>query len=173
MAIKANRFSVLVIDDDPYETQFVERALALSSSIDGHVTAAADFADAMAHLSDRRFDLILLDNRLTRRLSALQTVPAINTIRGTMPLAVLTADTSPHYLICPESLGVDYIVDKIDLIKFMRSFAARSLIGITCNACEFEGMPSCPKNGGLAYPVPIGREAARLSLFENRTSLAL
>lgn len=151
MTETGHSYSVLLIDDDPYEIDFVQRALELSSSQPVTVIQESHLGPALDRLHNQSFDLILLDNRLSRTISAEIAVPAINALRVATPLAVLTADTSPDYLGCPNALAVDHIVDKLHLINFLRSrFSGRSsdpsqIKGTTCDNCEMQGRPACPR----------------------------
>lgn len=137
---------ILLLDDDIYERNFVERAMAISSPVPVLVTHALRIGQALEALTTQSYHLILLDNYLTRGMTVKHTIPAINNVRGNTPLAVLTSDTTPDYLSCPHDLGVDFIVDKINLVKFLQSQFDRKVAATVCDLCEFNGKSACKRN---------------------------
>ncbi|MGB6231498.1 MAG: hypothetical protein WBF53_15390 [Litorimonas sp.] len=120
MVAESPSFSVLLIDDDIEEKRVVERVLAALTDAPVQVDYATRCSEGVGRLNRRGYDLVLLDNRLSRAISAEFSVPFIRSAFNRAPLAVITTDTSPAYLQDPEQLGVDYVVDKADLIGFLR-----------------------------------------------------
>ena len=127
-------FAVILIDDDAAEKVLVERII--NSLTDqpfrfDHVTRCSK---AIALLDERSYDLVLLDDRLSERMSAKFSVPIIKAAIGADPIAVISNDISPEHLQDRTALGVDYIVDKVDIIAFLTSQMPRLLGGRASHA---------------------------------------
>lgn len=114
-------FRILLIDDDPQESQIIERILRTLTDRPFKLDQVLKCSHAITRLNEESYDLVLLDNRLSTRMSARFSVPIIKETLGSAPLAVISNDTSPAYLQDPKTLGVDYIVDKSDMIDFLRT----------------------------------------------------
>jgi CheY-like chemotaxis protein len=115
------KFSVILIDDDPAEKILVERVFKALTDVPFRLDHVTRCSKAIALLEQRPYDLVLLDNRLSKRMSAKFSVPIIKSAIGSAPLAVISNDVSPDYLQDPVTLGIDHIVDKADLINFLKS----------------------------------------------------
>ncbi|GLQ20948.1 response regulator [Algimonas porphyrae] len=115
------KFCVLLIDDDPFEARTVNRIFGALTDAPFYIAYVQKCSEAIALLDHRRFDLVLLDNRLSERISARFSVPIIKAAIGRAPLAIISSDTSPTYLQDPATLGVDFIVDKSEMITFLKS----------------------------------------------------
>lgn len=114
-------FSVLLIDDDPFEARTVNRIFEALTDARFRVDHVEKCSQAIPLLDQHRYDLVLLDNRLSSRISARFSVPIIKAAIGSAPMAIISNDTSPDYLQDPRTLGVDHIVDKSDMIAFLKS----------------------------------------------------
>ena len=114
-------FEVLLVDDDPFMRVLVERTLALLTDNQHEVTFETMCSDALHHVNRQTYDLILLDNRLSRTITARTTVPMFKKSRFQSPIAIISNDTGVDYLSHPSILGVDYVVDKNNLIEFLKS----------------------------------------------------
>lgn len=80
---------ILMIEDNHSDAEIVRRFLALAGPEDFHVTTADTLQTGKALLVSRRFDLILLDQRLPDSDES-QTLPAILPKAGAIPVVVLT-----------------------------------------------------------------------------------
>lgn len=121
------KFGVTLIDDEVAEKVIVERVFKSLTDFHFRLDHVTRCSAAIKLLDERRYDLVLLDNRLSQRMSAQFSVPIIKDAIGSAPLAVISNDISPAYLQDPRALGVDYIVDKTDIIDFLKSQMARLL----------------------------------------------
>lgn len=115
------QFSILLIDDDPAEKAIITRILKALTSAAFHIDHALKCSAAVTMVQNRTYDLVLIDNRLSERISARFTVPIIKGIIKDAPIAVISNDVSPDYLQDKHALGVDHIVDKADMIAFLKS----------------------------------------------------
>lgn len=121
MTAEPVEFRVLLIDDEPVEHVTVNRILSALTDRPFLVEHVEKCSQAVALLQNQTFDLVLLDNRLSERMSAKFSVPIIKSAIGQSPLAIISNDISPDYLRDPKTIGVDFIVDKSDLIEFLKS----------------------------------------------------
>ena len=122
-------FCVLLIDDDPFEARTINRIFGALTDAPFNGTYVEKCSEAIALLKQRRFDLVLLDNRLSERISAKFSVPIIKASIGSAPLASISNDVSPAYLQDKATLGGDHIVDKSDMIAFLKSQLGSLLSG--------------------------------------------
>ncbi|GLQ23779.1 hypothetical protein GCM10007853_16530 [Algimonas ampicilliniresistens] len=128
-------YKVLLVDDDPEEAIIIKRALKAVTKRECFVTHVSKCSRAIPELHQNDFDLIILDNRLSRSINAKFTVPMMNAARGAMPMVIATADISQTYLCCASHLGVDYIIDKLDLVKFLGGQVNGLVFGVQDNLC--------------------------------------
>ena len=135
MTQEPQKFSVILIDDDVSEKVIIERVFKSLTDFPFRLDHVTRCSAAIKLLDQRAYDLVLLDNRLSQRMSAKFSVPIIKQAIGASPMAVISNDISPDYLQDPKALGVDYIVDKTDIIGFLKSQMSRLLGG---------GGPSAP-----------------------------
>lgn len=135
MKSEQNIFGIILIDDDPAEKIVVERILSALTNAPYRLDHVTRCSKAISLLKERSYDLVLLDNRLSKRMSAQFSVPIIKEAIGSAPIAVISNDLSPDYLQDPKELGVDYIVDKANMIDFLKSqlayFFGLQPIGLT------------------------------------------
>lgn len=82
-------------------------------------------SEALSLLDKEHYDLILLDNRLSDRVSAKFSVPLIKAANQDTPIAVISNDVTPGYLQDKAKLGVDHIIDKSDMVDFFRTQLSR------------------------------------------------
>jgi CheY-like chemotaxis protein/anti-sigma regulatory factor (Ser/Thr protein kinase) len=98
--------SVLVVEDDRVLRVALSRLLAESYDVD----EAGDGSEALAKLTSRPFDLVLLDIGLPG-LSGLEVLARIRDGRGTPRVVVMTADDTPETLLkAIRNQAYDYIV---------------------------------------------------------------
>ncbi len=121
MAPSDPKFTILLIDDDNTEKVTVTRILRALTTTTFHLDHVERCSQALALLKDKTYDLVLLDNRLSERVSAKFSVPIIKSAINAAPLTIISNDVTPNYLQSPTELGVDFIVDKTDMIDFLRS----------------------------------------------------
>lgn len=115
------KFCILLIDDDPAEKLVVTRIFKALTAVAFQVDHVLKCSDAITLLQDHRYDLVLLDNRLSSRISAKFSVPIIKSAIQGAPMAVISNDVTPGYLQDANKLGVDHIIDKSDMIEFLKS----------------------------------------------------
>ena len=125
MTTAAHAFSLLLIDDQPDERFVVERILKVVTQAAVRLDHVLKCSAAMPLVAERRYDLVLLDNRLSDRISARVSVPLIKAANPAAPIAIISTDLSPAYLQDPATLGVDFVVDKADLGSFLKVQLAR------------------------------------------------
>lgn len=121
MAPSDPKLTILLIDDDDTEKVTVTRILRALTNTTFHLDHVERCSQALTLLKKKTYDLVLLDNRLSKRISAKFSVPIIKSAIKNAPLTIISHDISPTYLQNPTELGVDFIVDKKDMIDFLRS----------------------------------------------------
>ena len=112
---------VLLVDDDPVMHMIVENMLSHLTDERCAVVSVMEWSKAREHANTRQFDLILLDNQLSKSITAQITVPMLRKSRFRSPIAIISSDIRLDYLSHPSVLGVDYIVDKANLTTFLKS----------------------------------------------------
>lgn len=85
----SNRLSVLFVEDDEVDAELVDMALRKSAVFDIVVTKARNIAEARTFLSDRPFDLMLLDYWLGPD-TGLSILEELGGRRGRIPVVLLT-----------------------------------------------------------------------------------
>ena len=125
MACDSPFFNVLLIDDQAEEATTVRRILSALTTEPTCVDHVTKSSAGVGLLNAYDYDLVLLDNRLSDRISAEFSAPFIRSARSRAPIAIISGDINLHYLRRPEQLGVDYIIDKADLVNFLRDQLAR------------------------------------------------
>lgn len=118
---KSIHFNVILIDDDVAEKMIVERIFKSLTDLPFRLDQVTRCSQAITLMKEHAYDLVLLDNHLSKRMSAKFSVPIIKQGIGTAPIAVISNDVTPAYLQDIHALGVDYIIDKADIIDFLRS----------------------------------------------------
>jgi DNA-binding NtrC family response regulator len=114
-------FGVILIDDDPAEKLIIERILKALTDVSFRLDHVTKCSQAIKLIEKNPYKLVLLDNLLSHRMSAKFSVPIIKSASGGAPMAVISNDVSPDYLQSAKDLGVDYIVDKANMIDFIKS----------------------------------------------------
>jgi CheY-like chemotaxis protein len=127
MTCDSPAFNVLLIDDKIEELEIIQRifkALTHASVCIDHVHKCSE---AFNLLNQNNYDLVLLDNRLSGQISAKFSVPFITSSLNTATLAIISNDINVPYLQDPNILGVNHVVDKSQMIRFLRDqFALRT-----------------------------------------------
>ena len=119
LTLECPLINILLIDDDTIEKKILEIHLKKAGYRNVKVSHAIKCSKALQHLMQTKFDIILLDNRLSNAITADVTVPIIKGYLHGVPLVIISNDTDQPHLQSPEILGVDYIVNKSDLMGFM------------------------------------------------------
>jgi len=117
-------FSVLLIDDEIEELALVKRIFAAITEDSVDVDHAFKCSEACSRLSERQYDLVLLDNRLSGNISAEFSAPFIVASLNEAIFAIISNDINVPYLRYPENLGVDFVIDKAKIIPFLRDIHA-------------------------------------------------
>ncbi|WP_298916191.1 response regulator [uncultured Algimonas sp.] len=120
-------FNVLLIDDDAHELEIVQRVLTVLTEAPFAVDHVVRVSEAVKLLNDHDYDLVLLDNRLSDRISAQFSAPFVTSAFSRATVAIISSDIDVPYLETPEQLGVDHIVDKKDMIVFLRDQVERNI----------------------------------------------
>ncbi|WP_026942778.1 DNA-binding transcriptional response regulator [Hellea balneolensis] len=110
---------ILLIDDDADEKIFISlqlKNLGCSDVIIDHVFTCSE---GMMKLTQFKYDLVLLDNVLADSVSAEFSVPFLKDHLKQTPIAVISNNIAAPYLSNPVGLGVDFIIDKNKLDKFL------------------------------------------------------
>lgn len=120
MTIKSPAFNVLLIDDDIDELAIIQRIFGTLTSAPVRIDHAYKCSEAVNLLHQRHYDLVLLDNRLSGQISAEFSAPFILSALDESTVAIISSDIDLPYLKDPDSLGVDFVVDKAKIIPFLR-----------------------------------------------------
>lgn len=121
MLAMSPKFTILLVDDDPEERSHVTRIFKALTPDFFQVDFVTKCSEAIERLQDRGYDLILLDDRLSQKISAKFSVPMIKSSNPSIPIAIISNDISPEHLQSTKTLGVDHIVDKADMVNFLGS----------------------------------------------------
>ena len=113
------KFTILLVDDDPEERSHVTRIFKALTPDFFQVDFVTKCSEAIERLKVRGYDLILLDDRLSQKISAKFSVPMIKSTNPTIPIDIISIDISPDHLQNTITLGVDHIVDKADMVEFL------------------------------------------------------
>lgn len=114
--------NLLLIDDDPWEREFVKDMCKRVLHSDFELYYVRDLPDALHLLDEKQFDLILLDNILSPGINAKRSMPKIKMKSGDIPIAIISNDTSVDYLDSPAHVGADHVVEKTKLVSFLKLF---------------------------------------------------
>lgn len=110
---------ILLIDDDPDEKIFISRYMKNIGCKDFTVDQAFKCSQGLAMLSNATYDLVLLDNVLGDSISAEFSVPFLKDHVDDTPIAIISNNISAPHLSSADILGVDFIIDKTKLSKFL------------------------------------------------------
>ena len=113
-------FSVLLIDDDPDEQIILNRILRHLTHGQFKLTYVRWVFKAIDLIREEAFDLILLDNRIGPKLTAQTNVSRFEEPTSRDKLVIYSDNTDPLYLSDPRILGVYKVVNKVDVLGFLR-----------------------------------------------------
>lgn len=114
---------ILLIDDDPDEKIFISfhlRNFGCSDVIIDHVSKCSE---RLTKLTQRKYDLVLLDNVLADSISTEFSVPFLKDHLDKTSISIISNNISAPHLSSPSILGVDFIIDKNKLSKFLELIA--------------------------------------------------
>jgi CheY-like chemotaxis protein len=116
---------ILVVDDEPMVADSIKVMLAL----DGHeVVAVASAEEALALLSNQRFDLIITDYELPR-MKGNELAAAIKKLIPNQPVALVTAYGETLSAERDRLSGVDLVINKPFEVQVFRRAVARLTSG--------------------------------------------
>jgi len=133
MAFDSSVFTVLFIDHQIDELAIVSRVFKSLTNANIRVDHAFRCSEAVNLLMYQNYDLVLLDNHLSGQISAEFSVPFILSALGTASVAIISNDIDVPYLRDPEILGVDHVVEKADIVTFLRDQLALKLGSLTAS----------------------------------------
>ena len=102
--------TVLFIDDDEMLHELIRHYATGTQSIE--TTHALTLGEGLEHLENRKFDLVMVDNRLRPHEDYLFAAGAIRDAGFTGSLVVMSGDTSHPVFAEFSSFGVQQVVDK-------------------------------------------------------------
>ena len=121
MSEQTPKFTILLVDDDPKENGQITRIFKALTPEFFQIDFVTKCSEAVKRVHTKRYNLVLLDDRLSQKISAKFTVPMIKTTDPNVPIAVISNDISSDHLQSTKALGVDHIVDKANMVEFLRS----------------------------------------------------
>lgn len=121
MSPQSPKFTILLVDDDPDEKGQVTRIFKALTPEFFEIDFVTKCSEAVRRVQMQSYDLVLLDDRLSQKISAKFSVPMIKTTNPAVPIAVISNDISSDHLENTRALGVDHIVDKAHMVDFLRS----------------------------------------------------
>jgi CheY-like chemotaxis protein len=106
---------ILLIDDEPAEFMYVNFLLK-DRYADGYTLGhAKDMAESKDYLSRNGVDLILLDDRLSGGLTAIDTIPQLQRMAFNVPVTVITKNANSRHLDSLSKLRDISVLDKFEL----------------------------------------------------------
>ncbi|XZO02411.1 MAG: PAS domain S-box protein [Microcoleus sp.] len=125
LSVPPTCFKVLLVEDNAYEAELIEDLLSGMSDSDAQqisLTKVERLSEAILHLNQEKFDIILLDLSLPDSCG-IETVTSIQQHGVSVPIVVLTGQNDQELALRLISVGVqDYLVKrKIDGELLMRS----------------------------------------------------
>ncbi|MGJ8561321.1 MAG: hypothetical protein ACSHX3_13880 [Litorimonas sp.] len=124
MVLDSSTFSALLIDDEIEEWETIQRIFSALTDAPVRIDHAYKCSEAINLLNQHRYDLVLLDNRLSGQISAEFSAPFILSSLKGATVAIISHDIDVAYLKDPDRLGVDFVVDKAKIITFLRDLYA-------------------------------------------------
>jgi CheY-like chemotaxis protein len=112
-------YKILLVDDEVTEFDMVQRILKALTNAPIKLDHVEKCSAAVRLLNTHDYDLVLLDNRLSRTVSAQFSVPFIASAFSRAQIAIISNNIDEPYLNCPKTLGVDYVIDKRHMISFL------------------------------------------------------
>lgn len=135
-ALFGGMIKVLLVDDEVCEKDLIEHQLKLCTDDQYELDHALKCSQALKYLNTHTYDLVLLDNMLSQRISGQFTVPVIRSHSGVSPLVIVSNCVDVDYLANPSILQIDSIVEKKHLPAFLKGFYRQF-----CNRVNVQGAP--------------------------------
>jgi response regulator of citrate/malate metabolism len=107
--------SLLLIDDDPNQHKILSCFLRKKYGADAGFTSALDLDEALVHLGQSSFDVILLDNRLPPFSDFTETIGEIVSFSPDSDIYLISADRDKVSLNLCKSHGIVEMIDKFEL----------------------------------------------------------
>lgn len=108
---------ILLVDDDKQEFMLVNFLLKDRYQESFRLDYAATIEEAHTCLSERRVDVILLDDKLASGMTSAQTIPLLQKKAFNVPIIIISKDINSRQLKDRVRLGMNKVVDKFDLKK--------------------------------------------------------
>jgi DNA-binding NarL/FixJ family response regulator len=115
VADRRDAVRVLFVDDEFIEFRSLRKKVAELTEPPVAMEYAQSVDDALTQLSDRKFDLILLDNRLLPNADFRETVPKLRGSGYTGPIGVVSMNFSAGYFQQFPDYGVDFRIGKEEI----------------------------------------------------------
>ena len=106
---------VLLIDDEELEFKLIKLMFRDVYKSEYELQYAKTVYDAEKLISEKTFDIILLDDNLADGSNATTNVPALKTIASNTPLCIVSKNIDAAHLRDKTILDVYDVVDKFDL----------------------------------------------------------
>lgn len=102
---------ILIVDDSRMTRVLVRKALEKAGYGESEFIEASNGAEALNHLRDHDFDLVVTDLYMDR-LSGLELVRDMRASGFTVPICMITSERSPEILDEVRAAGVNWLVSK-------------------------------------------------------------
>jgi len=112
---------ILLIDDDVIEHRFFQKFLKGGVNADADLICLSNIDEAIDVLSEKAFDFVFLDDRLSPYSSLLETLPKIRPYLGDAKIFAISSSLASPHLMDARETGVDGIYNKDDLRAVLSS----------------------------------------------------
>lgn len=112
MDLQPKHIDILLLDDDPTEFEIIQYKLRKVESHDVGIDFVQTVEDAIARLSAKNYDIILVDNMLAPHHDFRQTVPALRKAHFIGPIGIISSDISGSYFQAFSEFGADFRMAK-------------------------------------------------------------
>ncbi|MEQ8481594.1 MAG: response regulator [Hoeflea sp.] len=119
---------ILLVDDDPAEFVILERKLADFEGPPVTLEHVGDIDAAVARISGKDVDLVLLDNRLKPTVDFRETAPKLREAGFVGPIGIISSDISDAYISEFLEYGVDFRIGKDEIDANTISFIVAEYI---------------------------------------------
>ncbi|MEM7730513.1 MAG: response regulator [Pseudomonadota bacterium] len=121
-------YNILLIDDEIEEMDVLRRVVSALTDAPIGIDHVFKCSEAVRKLHMCDYDLVLLDNRLSGQISAEFSAPFITSTPSRATFAIISNDVDVPYLRDASLLGADHVVDKANLIAFLRDQVERNIV---------------------------------------------
>ena len=109
-------YNILLIDDDPNEFSIIKKIVAALTVMPICIEFVTNAGEAVSLLDVNDYDLVLLDNRLSRQTTAESTAPLVTSTSSQADIAIISYNIDLPYLHDTDTLSVDYVIDKTNMV---------------------------------------------------------